>query len=128
MLYLVMRMKGGLRTVKKHVLIGMLLMLVSFSVFLSPLEELEPYSHHWTDELVFTVADTISGSDVITESVPTIIKKWHVDALFPPTHSAQDLSGAVFPFEFIDFGFCATDSTGFMNAVQHQSNYLPSLV
>ena len=123
-----MRMKGGLRSVKKHVLIGMLLMLVSFSVVLSPFEELEPYSHHWTDELVFTVADTISGSDVITESVPTIIKKWHVDVLFPTTHSAHVLKGPMIPFEFINHVFCVTESTGFIHAVQHQSNCLPSLV
>lgn len=102
-------------------------MLISFTVFLSPLEEISQYSFKSTDETVISTVNTISDADVITQSVPTIIKKWQFDALFPSTHSTHVLIGTFIPFKFINHVFCTTDRYGFINVVQHQSNYLTSL-
>src|SRR5690625_6342002 len=68
---------------KKCVLSIMLLMLISFSLFIGPSEETAQFSFNPTDEPTITTVDTIASSDVITESVQTLIPKWQTEFLFP---------------------------------------------
>ena len=105
-------------------LISALLMLMSFSVLVGPMNEMSHYSFHKPDETVISAVNTISDADVMTETVPTIIKKWQFNALFPSTHSLHALRGTFIPFKFIHHVFSSTDSAGFITVVQHQSNYL----
>ncbi len=119
------RMKGGLLPMKKCVFSIMILILFSFSIFIGPSEEMAQNSFHPTDEPAISTVDTIANSDVITESVQTIINKWQTEFLFPPTSSIYVLEGKSILFKFINHVFFPRKIAGFICVVQHQSNYLP---
>lgn len=99
-----------------------------FILFTGPTQELAHYSFNESTEDSITVADTSVSSNMITESVQTVIEKVQVDFLFPfadhlanqTVHHANftspqhlDLTNAFF---------------GFICVVQHQSNYLPNSI
>ena len=109
---------------KNYVLISMLLMLISFSVFINPLEGIEDHSFSSKDEMVISAIDTITDADAITESVPTIIEKWQIESRFPSKNAAHDLRGKSIPIRFINHVICTAKVTGFISVVHHQSNYL----
>jgi len=110
---------------KKCVLTSMLLIFISFVLFIGPSEEMKKFSFHSADEPVISKADTITGSDVITESVQTIVPKWQTEFLFPSNESTHNLKGKFLPFKFINHAFFSRKIAGFICVVQHQSNYLP---
>ena len=110
---------------KRCLLSSMLLILISFSVFIGPSEKMAQYSLNPTDEPVISMVSKITNSDVITESVHTIVQKWQIEVLFPPTTSTQTLLGKSIPFKFINHAFFSREIAGFLTVVQHQSNYLP---
>lgn|SRR5690625_3862512 len=110
---------------KKCLMTCMLMILISFSVFVGPSEKMAQYSFNSTDESVISSVDTIANSNVITESIQTIIKKWQIEFLIPLIKSTHVLRGKSTPFKFIYHGFLSREVVGFICAVQHQSNYLP---
>jgi len=109
---------------KKCVLSIMLLMLISFSLFIGPSEETAQYSFNPTDEPTITTVDTIASSDVITESVQTLIPKWQTEFLFPSNDDTHILSSKLTPIKFMNHLFFSGKIAGFICVVQHQSNYL----
>lgn len=110
---------------KKCLLSSMLLMLISFSLFIGPTEEMAHYSFNQTVEPTISTVDTIASSDVITESVHTIIPKWQTEFLFPSTDTLYILKGKLIPIKFMNHLFFSRKIAGFICVVQHQSNYLP---
>lgn len=109
---------------KKCLLSSMLLMLISFLLFIGPSEEIAHYSFNQTDEPTLSTVDTIVSSDVITKSVQTIIPKWQTEFLFSPTDTLYILKGKLIPFKFMNYLFTSKKIAGFICVVQHQSNYL----
>lgn len=110
---------------KKYVVISMLLILVSFSVFTNPSIELKSYPFDSTDGSVISEVDTIVDSNVITETIQFIVQKWQTELLFPPTQSSQDLKGSFVSFMFINHVFLPGEIARFICVVHHQSSYLP---
>lgn len=111
---------------KKCILNIMLLMLISFSLFISPSQEIEQYSFNNADESTISTVDTIASSDVITESVQTIIPKWQTESLFPSTDAPNIIDKKLIPNKYINHPFFSGEIVGFICVVQHQSNYLSS--
>ncbi len=109
---------------KKCLLASMLLMLISFSLFIGPSEEMAHHSFKPIDEPAISSVYKIASSDVITESVQTIIPKWQTDFLFPSTDDLQILKEKLNPNIFMNHLFHPREIAGFICAVQHQSNYL----
>lgn len=109
---------------KKCLLANMLFVLITFTMFICPSEEMAQYSFNHTDEPAITSADKIVNSDVITETVQTIIYKYQTEFLFPASDSAHILKGKFVPSEFINHAFFPQQDAGFLCAVHHQSNYL----
>lgn len=110
---------------KRCLLLSMLLMLIFFSLFNGPSEEMAHYSFNQTDEPTISIVDTIASSDVIIESVQTIIPKWQTEFLFPSTDNSHILTGKLIPIKFMNHLFFSRKIAGFICVVQHQSNYLP---
>lgn len=110
---------------KKCLLSSMLLLLISFSLFIGPSEETAQYSFNPTDEPAISTVDTIASSDVITESVQTIIPKWQTEFLFPSTDTSHFLIEQLVSIKLINHLFFSGEIAGFICVVQHQSNYLP---
>ena len=118
--------KGGLYAMKKCVLTSMLLMLIAFSLFISPSEEIAQYAFNHTDEPVISSVDTIASSDLIIEAVQTIISKSQTEFLFSSTNIADILKGELLHFKFINHLLFSKEIAGFICVIQHKSNYLPS--
>lgn len=118
-------MEGGVLLMKKCVSIGMLLMLVLYLLLINPSQEIAQHSFNYTDEPVITSVDTITSSDVITESIQTILHKWQIKFLFSTTNFLSILRGSVIPFKFINDVILCGEVVGFICVVHHQSNYLP---
>lgn len=110
---------------KKCLLSSMLLLLISFSLFIGPSEEMAQYSFNPTDEPAISTVDTIASSDVITESVQTIIPKWQTEFLFPSSDTSHFLIEQLVSIKLINHLFFSGEIAGFICVVQHQSNYLP---
>lgn len=117
--------KGGLYAMKKCVLNSILLMLLAFALFINPSEKIAQYSFYDMDEPVISSVDTIASSDVIIESVQTVIPKWQTESLFASTNIADIIKGKLLPFKFINHLFFSKEIAGFICVVQYQSNYLP---
>lgn len=110
---------------KKWSIFSMLLILVCFSTFLSPSNELEDFSLKQMDESSINSIDVSSNLEAITVSAPSIIQKWENNALFPTdTAVTLTLRAGNTPFMFIKHATELSDACGFFSVVQHQSNYL----
>lgn len=109
---------------RKYVLSSLLLILVVFSVIISPLGEIAQYSFESNDESVISTVDTIADTDVITQSVQTVIQKWQTKVLFSSSNTTHDLNEKFISFKFINHVFLPKITDGFISVVHHQSNYL----
>lgn len=110
---------------KKSILTSMLLMLITFLVFIGPSEKIAQMSLHTAEETTISAVDTIADADVITESVQTVIQKSQPDILFPSTDYTRILTGTFLPLKRMNHAFFSNEMAGFILVVQHQSNYLP---
>ncbi|TXL66823.1 hypothetical protein FHP05_05485 [Cerasibacillus terrae] len=110
---------------KKFLLSSMLLMLISFSLYIGPSEEMRQSSFDFTDEPAISTVYTMASSDVITQSVQTIIPKWQTEFLFPSTDALYILKGKPIPIKFMNHLFFSRKIAGFICVVQNQTNYLP---
>src|SRR5699024_6758165 len=103
----------------KCLLSSMLLLLISFSLLIGHSAEMVQYSFNSTDELVISTVDTIASSDVITESVQTIIPKWQTEFLFPSTDTSHFLIEQLVSIKLINHLFFSGKIAGFICVVQH---------
>src|SRR5699024_9098207 len=110
---------------KKCLLSSMLLLLISFSLFIGRSEEMAQYSFNPTDELVISTVDTIASSDIITQSVATNIPKSQTELLFQSTDTSHFFIERLVSIKLITHLCFSGKIAGFICVVQNQSNYLP---
>jgi hypothetical protein len=109
---------------KKYLCASILPILIVFLSFISPSQEIGQNLFHANDEPTIAAADTISDSEAITVSAPTIVDKSPSKALFPSCVYTLVLKGQPVPFKFISRVSYPTEASGFISVVQHHSNYL----
>lgn len=110
---------------KKLVLTGIIIILTSFLMFVSPSNDIKQLlSLESPEKPVITEASTITGSHIVIEYVQTTIQKWHNVVLFSPATRLHKYIEEPIPQILTNLPSSFTGISSFICAAHHQSNYL----
>jgi hypothetical protein len=109
---------------KKYMLTWLLVILAGASSLMVSSHQSEQHFVHSMDEPALSAVDTISDTEAVTVSALTILERSPVKCLFPLNDYALIFRGGSMPLKPIFHVKTSAETSGFISAVYHQSNYL----
>ncbi|RIW29369.1 hypothetical protein D3H55_19090 [Bacillus salacetis] len=109
---------------RKYLLTWLLVIMAGSSSLMISSQQSGQFAADSMDGHSLTAVDTISDIEAVTVSAITIIEKVPVKYLFPLDGFPLKPKGILMPVKSVSHVKISADTSGFMSAVHHQSNYL----